>query len=339
MTYKTVTFIALGSAILVMFVLNLLWGAVHIPVRTVMQIIAGDDTVNATWRFIVLQFRLPLALTALLAGGALAVCGLLMQAVFKNPLADPSILGVSSGAGLGVAVVMLFFGGGLVVDGLSVAGFMAAILAALMGAIAVTLLMLVISNIVGNSSLLLIAGVMVGYLTSSLIMLLNFSATDDGLRSYMYWGMGNFSSVSLKLQPMFSLVIAASMAISLLLIKSLNLNILGDKYAQNLGVNTRRLRTSVLLLTGIMTAVVTAFCGPIAFIGLAAPHISRLLFRTDDYRVLLPATVFVGSNVALLCSLLCTLPSNGTLIPVNAVTPFVGVPVILYIMLRKNKSL
>ena len=177
---------------------------------------------------------------------------------------------------------------------------------------------------------------MTGYLSSSAIMLLNYFSSADGIRSYMLWGMGNFASVSLERLPLFVVVTSSCMVVSVLLVKPLNILLLGSQYARNLGVDTRRLRNGVLLLTGLITAVTTAFCGPIAFIGLAVPHIARLLLRTDDYRQLLPATMLAGMIVALLCNFACTLPSDGGVLPVNTLTPIVGVPVILYIMLRKH---
>lgn len=333
---ESVIFALAVLGVVVLALLNLFVGAVDIPVGSVLSILGGDDVANASWRFIILESRLPQTITALLSGGALAVCGLLMQAVFRNPLADPSILGVSSGAGLGVALVMLLFGGGVAVEGIGVGGFVAVLVAAFAGALAVTMLMLFVSTMVRSSAMLLIVGVMVGYLSSSAIMLLNYFASADGVRSYMLWGMGNFASVSVGRLPVYAGISIVCVGASLLLVKPLNIFLLGPQYAQNLGVDVRRLRNTILLLTGLLTAVTTSFCGPIAFIGLAVPHIARLLLRTDDYSRLLPATVVIGSLVALLCNLACTLPSGGGVLPINALTPIVGAPVILYIMLRKH---
>lgn len=184
--------------------------------------------------------------------------------------------------------------------------------------------------------MLLIAGVMVGYLSSSAILLLNFFASADGVRSYMLWGMGNFSSVSVERLPFFAVVAVVCLAASALLVKPLNVLVLGQRYAENLGVDTRRLRWRIMLLSGMLTAATTAFCGPIAFIGLAVPHISRLLLHTDDYRLLLPSTVLTGMAVALLCNVATTLPSDSGVLPVNALTPLIGAPVILYVMLKKH---
>lgn len=336
MKREAIIFLFAGIGTIALLLLNLFSGAVSIPVSSVLRILSGGDVANASWRFIILESRLPQSLTALFAGGALSVCGLLMQAVFRNPLADPSILGVSSGSGLGVALVLLLFGGGIGVGSISMGGFVAVLVAAFIGAIAVTAIMLVLSRMIRSNAMLLIMGVMTGYLSSSAIMLLNYFSSADGIRSYMLWGMGNFASVSLERLPLFVVVTSSCMVVSVLLVKPLNILLLGSQYARNLGVDTRRLRNGVLLLTGLITAVTTAFCGPIAFIGLAVPHIARLLLRTDDYRQLLPATMLAGMIVALLCNFACTLPSGGGVLPVNTLTPIVGVPVILYIMLRKH---
>lgn len=325
-----------GIGVVVLFLLSIFCGAVDIPLTSALDILCGCNASNASWRFIILESRLPQALTAALAGSSLAICGLLMQAVFRNPLADPSILGVSSGAGLGVALVMLFFGGGIAVGGLSVAGFVAVLLAAFVGAMAVTLLMLFVSGMVRSNALLLILGVMTGYLASSAIMLLNYFASADGIRSYMLWGMGNFASVSVGMLPVFAVLLLLCLAVSFLLVKPLNILVLGSQYAENLGVDTRLLRNVILAVTGVLTSVTTAFCGPVAFVGLAVPHMSRLLYRTDDFRLLIPSTIILGALVALLCNVASTLPSDGGVLPVNALTPIFCVPVIIYITLRKH---
>lgn len=302
-------------------------------------ILKGDIASNVSWQYIVMSYRLPQALTALLTGSVLSVCGLMLQAIFRNPLADASILGISSGAGLGVACVMLLFGGGLYIGSLSFGGFAAVFAAALLGALIVTFIMLFLSSVIRNNALLLIAGVMLGYVTSSVVMLLNFFASADGIRAYVQWGMGNFSGVSEAMLPLYAAVSMICIVVSSLLVKPLNLMLIGSRYAENLGVNIKRLRTTILLLTGIMTALSTSFCGPIAFIGLAVPHLARLLLRTDDFRLIMPTTILIGALVALLCNFVCVLPSNGGILPLNAVTPFLGVPIILYVISRKSYSL
>ena len=328
--------IGLGLVIVVLFVLNLLLGSVSIPADEVMRILAGGEAAKGSWRFIVLESRLPQAITATLCGAALAVSGLLLQTAFRNPLAGPSVFGINSGAGLGVALVMLLFGGGLSVGSLQLSGFAAILLAAFIGAMAVMTVIFFFSTLVRNSVMLLIIGIMIGYISNSAISLLNFFATDEGVKSYLVWGMGSFGGVSLKNLPIFVTVTLAGIVGALLLIKPLNALMLGDRYAENLGVNILRVRNWLLITTGILTAVTTAFCGPVAFIGLAVPHIARLLLTTDNHRQLLPATLLCGGVVALFCNLLCYLPGEEGVIPLNAVTPLIGAPVIIYVIARKR---
>lgn len=327
----------LVTGIMVMLAVNLFIGSVNIPAGEVCDILIGKEDVKSSWRFIVMESRLPQAITAVLCGAALSLSGLLLQTVFRNPLADPSVFGISSGAGLGVAVVTLLFGGSIVTSSFSLSGFMAVSLAAFLGAALVTFIILFVSSKVRNSILLVIIGIMIGYIASSAITMLNFFATEEGVKSYVVWGMGNFSSVSSGYMPIFSIIIILSVISSALLIKPLNVFMLGDEYAENLGINTMRLRNVVLLITGVLVAVSTAFCGPIAFIGLSVPHISRILMRTDDYRRILPATVLTGSLMALVCNFVCNLPVNRGVIPLNAITPLMGAPVVIYVITRRNK--
>lgn len=327
--------IGLTALIILLFWLNLIMGSIKIPVRDVLAILSGDETIKASWRFIVLQSRLPQALTAILCGAALAVSGLMLQTAFKNPLAGPSIFGINSGAGLGVALVMLLFGGSFGVGVFNVSGFVAILIAAFIGAMAVMLLIFFFSTIVRNNVMLLIIGIMIGYIASSAISLLNFFATDEGVKSYMVWGMGSFGGVPMSHMPYFASITLIGLLASALLIKPLNALLLGEQYAENLGVNTLRVRNWLIIITGLLTAVTTAFCGPVAFIGLAVPHIARLLLTTDNHRVLLPATILCGAVVALVCNLVCYLPGESGVIPLNAVTPLMGAPVIIYVIIKK----
>ena len=309
--------------------------SIHSPAGDVLDILLGrGEGLKPSWRYIVLESRLPQAVTALCSGAALAVSGLLLQTAFRNPLADPSIFGISSGAGLGVALVMLLLGGSLSLGSLQFTGFIAVIVAAFVGAMAVTAVILFFSTIVRSNVMLLIIGIMTGYLTSSAITLLNFFATDEGVKSYMVWGMGSFGGVTLSHLPLFVGVSMLGILGALLLIKPLNALMLGDRYAENLGISIRRTRHILLIVTGILTAITTAFCGPIAFIGLAVPHIARMLFPTDDHRTLLPATLLCGSAIALLCNFICFLPGEGGIIPLGAVTPLMGAPVIIYVIVK-----
>lgn len=327
--------VGLGLVILVLFVLNLMVGSVSIPVKDTWYVLIGEETVKPSWQYIILESRLPQALTAILCGGALAASGLMLQTAFRNPLAGPSIFGINSGAGLGVALVMLFLGGSILAGSVSLTGFIAVMVAAFVGAMAVMTLIFFFSTIVRNHVMLLIIGIMIGYIANSAISLLNFFATDEGVRSYMVWGLGSFGGVSMRMMPVFASITILGLVGSLLLIKPLNALMLGDNYAENLGINIVRTRNWLLIVTGILTAITTAFCGPIAFIGLAVPHITRLLLFTDNHRSLLPATILMGGVVALLCNLITILPGENGVIPLNAVTPMIGAPVIIYVILRR----
>lgn len=328
--------IGLGAIILLLFAANLLVGSVSIPPAEVFHILLGGEGEKASWNFILWESRLPQALTALLCGGALAVCGLMLQTAFKNPLAGPDILGINSGASLGVALVMLLFGGSITAGTFSLSGFVSVLAGAFIGAMLVMALILFFSTLIKSNVMLLITGIMIGYIASSVIALLNFFATAEGVQSYMIWGLGNFGGVSLQQMPAFAAVTLLGLSGSLLLIKPLNALLLGERYAENLGVNVRRVRNGLLVVTGLLTAVTTAFCGPVSFIGLAVPHVARMVLGTANHRSLLPVTILCGGVVALLCNLLCTLPGEAGIIPLNAVTPFIGAPVIIYVILRQK---
>lgn len=326
-----------GLAVLLLLV-NLLVGSVRIPPAEVLHMLAGSEASRDSWHFILWESRLPQALTALLCGSGLAVCGLLLQTAFKNPLAGPDILGINSGASLGVALVMLLLGGNVSAGAFSLPGFLSVLAGAFAGAMAVMVLVLFFSTIIKSSVMLLITGIMIGYMASSAISLLNFFATAEGVQSYLVWGMGNFGGVSMQQMPGFTTVVLLGLVGALLLIKPLNALLLGERYAENLGVNIRRVRNWLLLVTGLLSAITTAFCGPIAFIGLAVPHVARMVLGTANHRSLLPITILCGGVVALLCNLLCVLPGEWGIIPLNAVTPIVGAPVIIYVVVRQRKS-
>lgn len=329
-------YIGIAVSILLLFGLNLTTGSVQIPFTDVMDILCGRFAGKESWQYIILENRLPQALTALLCGASLSVCGLMLQTAFRNPLAGPDVFGISSGAGLGVALVMLLLGGSVSTSLFTVSGFLAILTAAFLGAITVTALILFLSTLVRNSVLLLIVGIMVGYVSSSAVSLLNFFASEEGVKSYMVWGMGNFGGVSMSHIPLFSLLCIVGIMGALLLVKPLNILLLGPQYAESLGISTRRLRNLLLLIVGLLTAITTAFCGPISFIGLAIPHIARLLFRTDNHQVLLPGTILTGAAIALFCNFICFLPGEMGVIPLNAVTPLIGAPVIIYVIIQRR---
>ena len=320
-----------------LFMAGLMTGSVSIPCSAVWRVLIGEDEgVSESWRFIILESRLPQMVTAMLSGACLATAGLMMQTVFRNPLAGPEVFGINGGAGLGVALVMLLAGGSVTLGTLGVTGNVAILAAAFAGAMAVMAIILFGSTLVRDGVMLLVIGIMVGYLSSSVVTLLNYSATEQGIRSFMLWGMGSLDGVTPSLLPLYVTITLAALVLSLLMVKPLNLLSLGDNYARNLGLNTRRARNYALLLTGLLTAVVTAYCGPIAFIGLAVPHIARLLTVTDDMRRLLPITILTGAVVTMACHLLCFVPGEAGMLPLNAVTPLIGAPVIIYVIIRKR---
>lgn len=329
-------FAILAATVVILFGCCLIFGSVDIPAMDVWRCVIGQESTDGIEYFVVVESRLPMAVTALLAGASLAVSGLMLQSSFRNPLAGPSVLGISSGASLGVAIVMLLLGGSMSIGSISAAGNGAVIIGAFLGSMLVTLLMVVLGHLLRNSLMLLITGMMVGYLTSSVIMLLNFWSSSEGIRSYVMWGMSTFSGVSNAQLPVFAGICLIGIAIDLMLAKPLDLLLLGDDYAANLGVNMRLVNALLLFSTGLLTAIVTAFCGPVAFLGLALPHIARIVFPTDSHRILIPATLLSGAAVALGCCLICVLPSQGV-IPLNAVTPLIGAPVVVWVLCRHKQ--
>ena len=327
----------LALCMVVLLVASLLYGSVRIPASEVIDILFGGESEKSAWRHIILESRLPQALTALLSGAALAVSGLMLQTTFNNPLAGPDVLGINAGAGLGAAIVLLLFGGIMPTGNLLLGGSLTLVAAAFVGALLVTLLILSFAARLRNHAMLLIIGMMVGYVVASVVSLLNFFSTAEGVQSYMMWGMGNFGGVSRQSLPLFATLTLVGLAIAISLVKPLNALLLGERYAKNLGVDIRRTRTLLLLSTGLLVAVTTAYCGPISFIGLAVPHIARLLLGTGNHRSLMPTTMLCGSLIALLCNLISTLPGDNGLLPLNAITPIIGAPVIIYVIVKYKR--
>lgn len=329
----------LALCLVILFVANLLCGSVKIPIEEVLSILFGSEGTHSSWSYIIWESRLPQAITALLTGMALATSGLMLQTAFNNPLAGPDILGINSGAGLGAAIVLLLFGGMVPAGNLFFSGSLALVASAFIGALAITALILFFATRLRSHSMLLIIGMMVGYVVSSVVSLLNFFSTAEGVQSYMMWGMGNFGGVSRAQLPLFAIFVFVGLSIAISLVKPLNALLLGDQYAKNLGVNIGRTRMLLLLSTGLLVAVTTAYCGPINFIGLAVPHIARIVLGTGNHRTLMPVTMLIGGGIALLCNLVCILPGDRGLLPLNAITPIIGAPVIIYVVMNRRKSL
>lgn len=322
--------------LIILVPVSLLLGSVSLPPNEVWQALCGNADTTETAHFIVFESRLPQTLTAILSGAALAVCGLIMQTLFSNPLADPSLLGVNSGASLGAAIALLAFGGGISILGTGISSVLFTVIAAFAGACAVIGLLLIFSSYLKGNLALLVAGVMLSFSISAVISMLNFFATAQGVRSFVIWGLGNFSGVSLSQMPLYAILILIPLSLLFFMVHSLNALLLGADYATNLGIQVKRTRTLLLLITGFLTAVVTALCGPISFIGLAVPHMARLLMHTANHRRLLPGTLILGADVALLSLILSHLPGENGTLPLAAITPLMGVPVVLYILMRKH---
>ena len=334
-------FILLLVGLFLFFVLNLLLGTVKIPVDAILCILLGDESQQEIWRNIILSSRVPQALTATAAGAGLAVSGLQMQTVFRNPLAGPSVLGISNGASLGVAFVVLMSGslGGVALSRLGYLGDAAMSVAAIVGALAVMALILYVSQKVKGNVTLLIIGVMIGYLATAIIGVLKFFSAEEDVKAYVVWGLGSFARVSGDQMMLFVLLMTGLLPLSMLLSKTMNLLLLGDYYASNLGLNLRRARLLVISSSGILVAIVTAYCGPIMFIGLAVPHLCRALFQTSDHRILMPACMLTGACLALACNLVARMPGFEGALPVNSVTALIGAPVIASVIFRRHQSI
>ncbi|MBQ6085378.1 MAG: iron ABC transporter permease [Bacteroidaceae bacterium] len=318
--------------------LNLTIGSVEIPLSEVFNILLGRESDSVVWSNIVLHTRLPQTLTAIACGAGLSVAGLEMQTVFHNPLAGPSVLGISSAASLGVAFVVLLNGtiGGGIMTQFGFFGNTALTLAAMMGAVGVMSIIVFLSQRVRNNVTLLIVGVLIGYIASAIIGVLKFFSSEEDIRAYVIWGLGSFARVTGGQVYVFVGLMAVVLPFTFLLVKPLNMLLLGERYAVNLGLNLRRARLFIILSASVLIAIVTAYCGPIMFLGLAVPHICRGLFHTSDHRVLLPASLFAGASLALVCNLVARLPGFEGALPINSVTSLIGAPVALYVLLRKK---
>jgi len=339
MTRRLCLLLAVVAAIALLVMGNLLIGSVPIPVGDVCRILGGDED-NVIWTNIIWKSRLPQALTAIAAGAGLAVSGLQMQTVFRNPLAGPSVLGISNGSALGVAFVVLVSGriGGVVLSRMGYWGDAAISVAAIAGAMAVMLLIVWVAQRVRGNVTLLIIGVMIGYLANAVIGVLKFLSPEEDVKAFVVWGLGSFSRVSGGEMVLFVVLMCVLLPLAGLLVKPMNLLLLGERYAANLGLNVARARRLIILSSGLLVAIVTAYCGPIMFIGLAVPHLARAIFRTSDHRWLLPATMACGAALALLCSIIARMPGFEGALPVNSVTALVGAPVIAAVLFGKRRD-
>jgi iron complex transport system permease protein len=330
----------LAGCILIFFLLNLLLGSVHIPSGSVWNILWGTGDEPVVWQNIIRKSRVPQAVISLVAGAGLSVGGLQMQTVFRNPLAGPSVLGISSGASLGVAFIILLSGklGGIALSKLGYMGEVALSVAAITGALSVMALIVYVSQKVRGHVTLLIIGVMIGYVANAVIGVLKYFSVEEDIRAYVIWGLGSFSRISGDQVVVFSSIMAVLLPLSFLLIKTLNLLMLGDNYARNLGLNIKRSRLLVIINSSVSVAIVTAYCGPIMFVGLAVPHLCRGIFNSSDHRVLIPGTLLTGAALALLCNLIARMPGFEGALPINSVTALIGAPVVAWILFRKRRQ-
>jgi iron complex transport system permease protein len=333
MRQRQIIFLLFSIAFLLLG-LNLMLGPVTIPLRTLFNLIKGasiDDLSNN----IIFQIRLPQTLTAILAGAGLATAGLLMQTLFRNPLAGPDVLGITSGAGLGVAVITMFTGAWIMY--MPQLGVLSLILSAMAGAMVVLLTILALSQRIKDNAMLLITGLMMGYISSAVVGVLTVYSSAENLQAFTLWGLGTFSTVSWDRMNWFAFVTIVALSMAMLLPKPLNMLLMGERYASNLGLRVGKARFIVLFCAGLLTAVVTAFCGPIAFIGVATPHITRLAIGGSDHRILLPANMLIGASVALLCNLIARMPGVEGALPINAVTSLMGAPIVIWVVLTRHK--
>lgn len=320
-----------------LLLLDVATGSVQIPFSETVKVLFGGMAEKQSWHLIIADTRFPQAITAIAAGAGLSVCGLLLQTYFRNPLAGPSVLGISSGAAFGVAVVTM--GGTLLgMEFTGVIAHSAIILSAVTGAVFVLILILVFSRYSNNTTTVLIAGLMIAYLVGAMTQLLEQFAAKDELQRFVYWGFGSFAGHSLYDSYLFTGMVLLLLIPVLWLVKPLNTWSLGENYAVSLGISVKKVRWQIILVSGLLTGVVTAYCGPVAFIGLAVPHLVRRLIRINDHFVLIPAVALAGAILASVCSTITKLPVFNGPLPLNAVTSLFGAPVVIWILLRNNRK-
>jgi iron complex transport system permease protein len=335
-TYKK-HFILLSVLLIVLFFLNISLGSVSIPFKEIFYTLIGDTSIKDSWQTIVLDFRVPKAITAILVGSGLSICGLLMQTLFKNPLAGPFVLGISSGASLGVALLILgssIFGGFFLTSSMS--NWSLAIAASL-GAFLVLFAVIMAANSLRNTMSILIIGLMFGSLTAAVIAILAYFSEAAQIQQYLFWSFGSLGNLSWSELSVFGSIYLVGILACLIIIKPLNSFLLGENYAKSLGINIKKSRTIILVITSVLTGVITAFSGPIAFIGLAVPHIAKMLFTTSNHKILIPDSAIIGGIVLLICDSIAQLPTSEFTLPINAITSLFGAPIVIWLIIRKKK--
>jgi len=323
----------LATVLVVLFMLDIFIGSVSIPPGEILKILSGSEPTRETWYHIVTKLRLPRVITAMVAGSSLALSGLFMQTYFRNPLAGPFVLGISSGSSLGVALLVL--SGGVLGYGFSTNNYMV-ILAASAGAGLVFFLILIASTRIKDSMTLLIIGLMFGSATGAIVGILQFFSQSEEIQIFILWTMGSLGSLSWSQLQVFLIVFVVCILLSLTLFKTLNSLLLGENYAKSMGIRLKRTRLLIIGITSLLAGTTTAFCGPIAFIGIAIPHIARMFFNTSQHKYLIPATLFCGAIILILCDIISQLPGSNNVLPINAITSLMGAPVIIWVILRKK---
>ena len=335
--HHTKHFIFLSGLLIILFYLNISFGSVSIPFKDIFNSIFGGNVSKDSWETIIINFRIPKAITAILVGSGLSVCGLLMQTLFRNPLAGPFVLGISSGASLGVAVLILgssVFGGILLTNSLS---HWSLPLAASLGAFLVLSAVIIAANRVRNTMSILIIGLMFGSLTSAVISVLAYFSEADKIKQFLFWSFGSLGNLSWNEITVFSIIYAIGIIGTIFVLKPLNSFLLGENYAKSLGINVKKSKNIILLITSLLTGVITAFSGPIAFVGLAVPHITRMLFSSSNHKILLPAVAIIGAIVLLICDMIAQVPTSEFTLPINAITSLFGAPVVIWLLVRKKR--
>ncbi|WP_136668683.1 iron ABC transporter permease [Flavobacterium sp. H122] len=330
-------FILLGLGLLLLLLVNISFGSVTIPFKEVVNSLTGGEASKSTWEYIIINYRLPKAITAILVGMGLSISGLLMQTLFRNPLAGPDVLGLSSGASLSVAFVIL--GAGLLPPFLS-SMFLSPyglVIASTLGSFAVLLLVLVVSQKLRDTMAILILGLMFGSFTSAIVGILTFFSSAEQLQKFTFWSLGNLGNLSWFSIVILSISVLLGLLISLLSIKSLNALLLGENYARSLGLNFKKTRLLIILATSILAGSITAFAGPIAFVGLAVPHIAKLIFQTSNHFILYWSTLLLGAAIMLICDVISQMPGFEITLPINAITSIFGAPVVVWLLIRKQK--
>lgn len=333
------SFLILGAFLLISFVLNLSLGSVSVPPKEVIYALFDGPITNESWKYIIVNYRLPKSLTAILVGSGLSLSGLLMQTLFRNPLAGPFVLGISSGASLGVAILVMgasLFGG---VIGIGLGYAAGTIIAATIGSFLVLLAIMIVASAVKDTMTLLIIGLMFGSITSSVVSVLSYFTRKELLQQYIFWSFGSLGNLSWSQLVLLSVLVVLGILIAIYCIKPLNALLLGEHYASSLGINVKTSRYFIIVSTSLLAGSITAFAGPIAFIGLAVPHLSRQLFPSLNHKIMIPATVCLGAIIMLLCDTVAQLPGSTLTLPINAITSLVGAPVIIWLLVRKRKMI